>query len=363
MNNNTKKILLIFIEPTPYILDLVSQDFDEYHHRLEVIFLKNNLTQQWGLTANVCKNPVLIFYKIFIQRKYALVHVAGWSQPICLLIILLSRIFLVPVVVESDTQINPNLTRLKKIIKRVLFPILFRFPRGFLPGGTRQKKYLAHYGVGDYKMIKANMTVDTEKISRYTSSIPNDERCMIRKQYKADEHDVVFLYVGRLLDWKGIRELLAAIKKFDNYRVKVWIAGDGELAEEVREAEKNNNRVHYLGRVSGDLLWKIYHAADVFVLPSHAEPWGLVVNEAMAAGKPVIVTNAVGCVDDLVTHQKEGLIIKPKNITALSDAMQYVLDQPYQRETMGFNAKNRIASWTLQNEARNIIEGWRVFGA
>ncbi|MCX7121856.1 MAG: glycosyltransferase family 4 protein [Gammaproteobacteria bacterium] len=229
----------------------------------------------------------------------------------------------------------------------------------FLPGGTQQAKYLSYYGVKENKMINAQMTVDVDYIKRYVSAIKLIEREKIRAKNAAQNEDIVFLYVGRLLDWKGVRELISAIQVFNDCRVKLWIVGSGTLANEVELAAKECERIVYFGRVIGDLLWTIYHAADVFILPSHWEPWGLVVNEAMAAGKPVIVTDTVGCVADLVFNNQTGLVIKPKNVILLGEAIRHMLENPIKRNRMAVNALNHISNWTLRNEAKNMIDAWK----
>ncbi|PJB10677.1 MAG: hypothetical protein CO120_03600, partial [Gammaproteobacteria bacterium CG_4_9_14_3_um_filter_38_9] len=184
------------------------------------------------------------------------------------------------------------------------------------------------------------------------------EREQIRLQHQAKKNELVFLFVGRLLEWKGIHDLIAAVGLLYDLPVKLWIVGSGELSEEIQLIAKQSQQIVYFGRVSGDLLWRIYHAADVFVIPSHAEPWGLVVNEAMAAGLPIIATKEVGCIDDLVLENYHGMIVPAKNVIALSRAMRDMFAFPDKRKYMAKNASLHIADWTLKNEAQNIISAW-----
>ncbi len=358
---------MIFIEPTPYILDLLEVGFLDQRDKLDIVFLTENLTQNWSVKSNFInyqilkskKQTIYLLYSIFIKRKYSLIHVAGWSNFLTLFIIILSRIFFISVTVESDTPLNINTKTYKKIIKKFLYPILFKFPKFFLPGGRRQAEYLNYYGVKNNKIINAQMTVNVERIQKYVSKIKENHRENLRLKYNASKDDAVFLYVGRLLDWKGIRELISAIGSITDVRAKLWIVGTGELADEVINVAAKTQRISYFGRISTDLLLDIYHAADVFVLPSYWEPWGLVINEAMAAGKPIITTDTVGCVDDLLINHWNGLIIQPKNSSALSKAINFLLKNPDKLMEMADNAKAHISSWTLQNEARNMISAWK----
>ena len=367
MRESDKKNLMVFIEPTPYILDLLEKGFDNLHETCDVVFLTQNLTQQWDLKLRVEKYLVVtskkkilqIYVDTFIKRKYRLLHVAGWSNPFIIFLILMSRLLFIPVVVETDTSLNSSLAVWKKIIKKLVYPILLKFPVFFLPGGTRQTRYLVHYGVNPKKIMNAQMTVDVKYINEYVKKINVTKREKLREKNGAHVDDVIFLFVGRLLDWKGVRELIAAFKITNNDRAKLWIVGDGELNTEVELASKQNKKIRYFGRVSGDYLWNIYHAADVFVVPSYHEPWGLVINEAMAVGLPVIATNNVGCIDDLVENNQQGLIVQSQNVDELLKAMNDMLQNSEKKRLMARNAMDRILGWTLQNEAKNIMSAWK----
>lgn len=361
---------MVFIEPTPYIMDLLEKGFSHIKNQMDIIFLSENLTQQWILKSysfsfQVVRSRKKIFQlllDVFIKRKYQLLHLAGWSKPLILFLILMSRFFFLSVTVESDTPLKKNLPLIKKIIKKCLYPILFKFPARFLPGGTRQAKYLSHYGVKNKKIINVQMTVDVEYINNYVNNIDALVREEVRLKNGAINNDIVFLFVGRLLKLKGIQELISAIQLIQDYRVKLWIVGDGYLIDEVQKATQEYKKIKYLSSVGGDDLWSTYHAADVFVLPSDGDNWGLVVNEAMAAGKPVIVSDRVGCVDDLVTHGREGLIIQSRNVNSIFQAVNFMLSNPEKRREMGKHAVERIAHWTLKNEANNMMMAWEKSG-
>lgn len=366
MKSADKKKLVIFIEPTPYILGLLEQGFKNINEKCDVVFLTENLTQNWELQSRLDRYSIIRSKKqiisclidIILKRKYRIVHVAGWNNPFIFVLILMSRLFFYSVIVETDTPLNLQISIWKKIIKKWLYPILFQFPAFFLPGGTRQANYLMHYGVSPKKIIHAQMTVDVEYIQNYIKKIAPSDREKLRIQYGSDNKDVVFLFVGRLLDWKGIRELIDAFNLIDAENVKLWIVGAGDLIDEVKFASQENKKIIYFGRISGDLLWNVYYAADVFVIPSHYEPWGLVVNEAMAAGLPIIATESVGCVDDLVLNKNQGLIVQSKNSYALFIAMNDMLRTAEKRRLMAESASKKIAGWTLQNEASNITAAW-----
>ena len=359
---------MVFIEPTPYIIGFISAVVTTWTDEVDVLFLKKNATQQWNL--ELPKHFMVLpashikaghfFWQCLFKKKYDLIHVAGWSSPICLLFIIFSPFIRIPVTVESDTQLNLKLPLWKKIIKRIFYPILFKLPALFFAGGARQMRYFQHYGVKSKKIVIMQMTVDVTTIQRQAQEISPSERLQLRYQYHATEETVVFLFVGRLLGWKGLHELMTAFKTMDRPHAQLWIVGDGELKPQIETMAMQHEAIHYFGRLSGHQLILMYNAADVVVIPSHFEPWGLVVNEAMATGKAVIASEDVGCRDDLVIPHKTGLVIKPQCVTSLCEAMQWMIDFPDQREKMAKAASAHIASWTLDNEANNVTRGWQA---
>lgn len=356
------KILMVYIEPTPYILDLIHALEKNHPLKIHVMFLNNSITQDWHLILNdrhfiLEKNTfsaIKTLYKIIFKEKYNTIFLAGWSHPIMLALLALAKIRRISVIVDSDTPLLPHISRWKRIIKRILYPILFLLPNLFLPGGTRQANYLRHYCVPSKKIILEKMTVDVLGIQKAIQQYSHNMKIELRKKLAISETDFVFLFVGRLIKRKGIAELLEACKKIHYPNMKCIIIGDGPLKSTVIEATKIHNNIVYAGWLNQEEIIKMYFISDVFVLPAQWEPWGLVINEAMAAGKPVIVTDQVGCADDLVMHKKTGLIIKSNSVNELILAMHYFLDHQKQYEAMSHNTLDLISHWTLEDSVKQI---------
>jgi glycosyltransferase involved in cell wall biosynthesis len=94
--------------------------------------------------------------------------------------------------------------------------------------------------------------------------------------------------------------------------------------------------------------------ASVFVLPSRHEPWGLIVNEVMNAGRAVIVSDEVGCQPDLVEDGVEGCVFPAGDVAALTDALRKVLATPQTAETMGRRALAKIETWDFEEDVRGL---------
>jgi glycosyltransferase involved in cell wall biosynthesis len=364
------KALLVYVEPTPYILGLVDRLTMAWPAGIDVIFLGENLSQPWHLPLKDRGYEVLPHARGPAVRRlihcirnggYKIIHLAGWGHPLLLLAMLASRMLGMPVAVETDTPLAPRLSWQKRMAKRILYPPMLRIPSVFLPGGTRQKRYLQHYGVPENRIVIAQMTVDVAAIMNTLKATAPETRRAQRLLMRAAHDDCIFLFVGRLDPVKGIATLLEAFSQASGRsgKVRLLIVGDGTLRGMVQIAAARSERVRWAGRLSGEALLDAYLAADVLVLPSVFDTWGLVVNEAMAAGLPVIVSERVGCVDDLVIDGETGFVIKADRPSMLADAMTRLASDVPLRRAMGLAGRRRISSWTIEAEAEIVAGAWR----
>ncbi|NWF95440.1 MAG: glycosyltransferase family 4 protein [Candidatus Thorarchaeota archaeon] len=152
---------------------------------------------------------------------------------------------------------------------------------------------------------------------------------------------IKFLYVGRLEHEKGVRVLLdaiAAIANRDDFEVQ--IAGWGELLPQVLAAQKESDKIHYLGRFSHSQMPLVYHAAHVLVLASLTEGMPAAVLEAMATGMPVIVSS-VGDVPNVVKNGVHGILVTPGSSIELAEAMRSLLDNRHLLAELAGAARSR----------------------
>ena len=330
-----------------------------------LVFLAENLTQAWNLNLQDDPNVEVLrgslpaklmrLLNLIGKREVELVNLAGWGHPLLFAAMLVAAIYRIPITIESDTQFEPTKSAWRRAIKRLIFPTLFRIPRLFLPAGTRQKNYFMRYGVDQRQIRVAQMSVDVcsimAQVDMYRAKSTHD---LSKKQF------VVFLYVGRLELYKGIHDLLKAFVDLnrDGDSARLIIVGDGSLREFVQSSASTNSNITYLGRLSGEELFNVYSQANVFVLPSRVEPWGLVINEAMAASLPVIATDRVGCIEDLLRQGENGYVVPSSNPNSLAEAMRNFIRRPDLAETMGQKSRQLIADWTIEDEAKIMLAAW-----
>jgi glycosyltransferase involved in cell wall biosynthesis len=365
--------LLIYIEPTSYLMPLWREIKLRTPSASRILFLEENLTQDWGI--NTQDDPAIELLRggrlskltrvlqLIGQRDVELVHLAGWGHPLLLAALVAAWLRRIPVTMESDTPLPVGLPLWKRAAKRLLYPVLFKLPSRFLPGGSRQAAYLRHYGVADEGIVVAQMTVDVTAITRHVDGLDDARRAKIRRDLGLADETTVFLYVGRMESYKGVPELVEAFGRLsageERPPATLLLVGDGSMRNALVRGAKGDSHIRWPGRLSGTALLDAYAAADVFVLASRFEPWGLVVNEAMAAGLPVIATDRVGCVDDLVAQGVTGLVVPAGSPDALAAAMESLyLDRPL-RDKMAQDARSLIAGWTLENEAEIVVNSWK----
>ena len=218
----------------------------------------------------------------------------------------------------------------------------------FVVPGKSSFAYLQKLGVNPQAIYTAPNAVDNDFFSKQAEAIRR-EPSVFREALDLPQRYI--LYVGRLVPEKGVFDLLEAYAKLGNQlrsEVGIVFAGNGSSAAELAQRSKNirPGTIHFAGFAEREKLASLYALADVLVMPTHTDPWGLVVNEAMACGLPVIVTSVAGCAADLVEDGWNGLVMPPKDPNKLAAAMSLLLEQFHVREKMAARSWTRIQSYS-----------------
>lgn len=165
-----------------------------------------------------------------------------------------------------------------------------------------------------------------------------------------------YLFVGRLIERKGLDVLLEAFERVDGGELR--IAGDGPLREMVEAAAGRDPRIRLIGHIAGEALARAYQDADVLVVPSLYEPWGLVVHEGLAYGLPVVVTDEVGAADDLIERDVNGYVVAAGSAEELGEAMTAVAAwTPARREAGSRRSADLLGSVSVERSAEGFVRG------
>lgn len=220
---------------------------------------------------------------------------------------------------------------------------VYRHADAVVTYGEHVRRYVARYRGHDDDVVIAPQSVEAELFGR---PVDPAEIAAWRAQAGLPPDGPLVLYVGRLVPEKGVEELLAAWRTADGATLAV--VGDGPLAGDVRATP--NARL--LGPLPRERLPVAYAAADLLVVPSiptprFREPWGLVCNEALHQGTPVVATTAVGAVaGGLVRDGETGLVVPPNDPPALAQAIARLLGDPALRARLGAAGRAALAGCT-----------------
>jgi glycosyltransferase involved in cell wall biosynthesis len=183
----------------------------------------------------------------------------------------------------------------------------------------------------------------------------------LRKELGLEPNRAIILYAAKFIPVKAPEDLLAAFQRLlptlQTERPYLMFVGDGPLRSELeKQAKPLGDSVRFLGFRNQSEIPAFYDLCDVFVLPSHFEPWGLAVNEAMNAGKPVIVSDRVGAATDLVEEGGNGSIYPHGDAAMLAARLKLILESPELQLQMGRKSLERINVWNFEADYKGLLE-------
>lgn len=247
---------------------------------------------------------------------------------------------------------------LKNLLKRFLFSRVDAIETPGMDG----RKFAIACGASPDRIFIATHTVDMRNL-RSKSFATSAERETFRKQLKVS--GVTFIYVGRLWSGKGIDSLLAAFGRLEKQcgqPVSLLLVGDGYDEARFRNqcAEAGISNVIFAGFQQKVDLPAYYAIADVFVFPTLGDPYGIVVDEAMACGLPIISTSAAGEIGSRVRNDVNGYIVPPSDVEGLAAAMRAMASDEGMRKRMGEASKAMVeghtpAQWAIDFE--KMVQG------
>ena len=240
-------------------------------------------------------------------------------------------------------------------VKEMLKKIIFRRAAAIFATGPAQQKYAMQYGVDTNKTYEiGNPSV------AYSDPVEQDMKDELKRVHGFGG-EIVILYVGRLSEEKGLLTLLDAVANVKgkmNSSLRIVLAGAGHQASVLQKfSEARGLQVTFTGFLQKDELATYYLMADIFVLPSQSEPWGLVVNEAMHFALPVIVSDRVGAVPSLLEDEKNGLVFQSGNVDHLARCLEKLVIDSDLRVRMGGAARQGISSHSIERWGASVLDG------
>ena len=295
--------------------------------------------------------------------KYDALLVHGYSYAVNVLGVLAAKSKGIPVFVRSETQERLADAPFKHRIRDAVLSLAYRFVDGFFAIGTSNTRYYRQLGIPDSKIFRVPYTVDNARFTQQ-AALAEGEAMQLKAKYGIPEGDAVVLYASKFMTRKHPDDLIAAVSRLPNLGrpVTLFMVGTGELQQaleqQVRDLGMTN--VVFGGFVNQALLPKIFAISDVFVLPSEKEPWGLIVNEAMCAGLPIVLSEEIGCVADLVFDGRNGYLTQACDIQGLTEALHKLLSDEARRQAMGGASLAIISEWSYEQCRIGVLAAMRA---
>lgn len=276
----------------------------------------------------------------------------------------------IPVLLRTDsTLIDHPRGRAKLALKRVFFSILRRFIYGVLSVGQLNTEYWRRYFGRDIPLLLIPYAVDNAFFQKRALAA-SQHREQLRRELGLEPTRPIILFASKLLARKCCIDLVNAYLQLLEERIVrrdprplpyLLIIGDGEerAGIEKRIHESGAGDIRMLGFKNQSELPQYFDLCNVFVLPSIHEPWGLVVNEAMNAGRAVIVSDEVGCRPELVVDGENGCVFPARNVSALARALDRVLSDENICREMGEQSLKRIESFSLDADVDGLMRAFQ----
>lgn len=260
----------------------------------------------------------------------------------------------IPVLVRSDSQLKDRPRGGAKLaVKKAFFHGLRHLVDGVLVSGTLNRDYWRHYMGEDFPLFMLPYAVDNEWFQTQTR-LAAAGRVELQTELGLEGGRPVILFASKLQTRKLCNELVEAFARLTAdvgpRKPYLLIVGDGEERGRLEQqvATLGLQDVRFCGFRNQTELPRFFDLATVFVLPARHEPWGLIVNEAMNAALPVVVSDDVGCHPDLITDGVEGFVYPVGDVDALTAALRKTLATPETAAEMGMRALERINHWSFE---------------
>ncbi|MFB0498247.1 glycosyltransferase involved in cell wall biosynthesis [Mucilaginibacter sp. OAE612] len=250
----------------------------------------------------------------------------------------------VPVIFRGDSTLLDDKGGIKSVLRSQFLKRIYRHIDYALYAGSNNKAYFKKCGLKETQLFFAPHTVDNDRFAEDRTN----EALTLRKQLGIADDEKLLLFAGKFEHKKNPLSLLEAFIDITQPGTHLLFAGNGILETELKNKANRHKNVHFIGFQNQLYMPVVYQACDIFCLPSKGpgETWGLAINEAMACGKAILISNKVGAGTDLVKDYENGLIFNATDGVDLKNKLKTLL------------LYDKTALFTMGQQSREIIEGW-----
>ncbi|MEM9678889.1 MAG: glycosyltransferase family 4 protein [Bacteroidota bacterium] len=260
----------------------------------------------------------------------------------------------IPVWFTGDSTLLNEHSRIKRLVRRAMLGWVYSYIDKALYVGKQNKDYFKTHGLKAEQLIYFPHAVDNKRFSNQDDEL-NIQALKWRREIGLASDDRVLMYTGKFESVKNLDFLIRAFKTLgrDLYpnRIKLLLVGDGLLKDDLVKQVSRDTTIRFLPFQNQSKMPLVYRLGDIFVLPSKSETWGLAVNEAMACGRPVLVSDKVGCAIDLV-NKTTGRTFKSGDVSDFKIQLIELLNSDLKQ--MGYFAREFIQMWSFDKKCEAI---------
>lgn len=352
--NKNRRLAIISTHPIQYyapVFKLLAQKTDL------MVFYTKHTTFDKGFQQRILWDiPLLEGYKYTFTGKSPLKKIKSF-QPDCILIygwahflhFRIMRYFKgkTPLIFRGDSTLLKRQSVLKKFCKKLALQFLYRNIDKALYVGINNRAYFKQYGLKEAQLFFAPHAIDNNRFATTTKS-------GLRNILKLRSDDILILYAGKFEPVKNPGLLLRAFLELGLPHAHLLFAGDGILKDELQAQSQYCKKVHFISFQNQSKMPGIYQSCDLFCLPSNSDSWGLAINEAMAAGKAILVSDRVGAAADLVKDEN-GRVFKHKDLEDLKKNLQDMATNRSDLQQKGKSSLKIIKDWNFEAQVDNIL--------
>ena len=339
------------------------QGLSSYHDKDFNKQIKWNIPLIKGYKYSILKNSNKISLDSFffnssgikeaIKKNFDKVIILGWNNIFYLKTFFWCLYYSSEIIIRSENNLYKKQTLFKKILKEIILRIFFKFINSFISIGSLNEEFYKYYGVKKNKIFRAPYSIDDNFFKK--NIVRNKQKW--KKNNNISNQAKIFLFVGKLIKRKRVLDLIkvAQSKKLNNNSYFL-IIGDGPLKKKLLQKINNLklNNISILGFKSQNQLRFYYSLADVLILPSEYETWGLVINEAMSAGVPCIVSDSCGAAKDMIIKYKTGFQYKNGDINQLIKLINLIINN----KDILFDLKKNTFLYSRKFSLNKTVEGF-----
>ena len=251
----------------------------------------------------------------------------------------------IPVFFRGDSTLLDEDSSFKKKVRKIFLSWVYSKINTVFYVGQQNRQYFIRFGLKSHQLVLAPHAVDNSRFIKKENA-----GLLWRKKLNIPYDNTVFLYAGKLESKKNPTLLLQAFKEVQIDGAHLVIAGAGELKQELRSQFLKENNIHFLPFQNQSEMPNLYSLANIFVLPSKGpgETWGLGVNEAMACGNVILVSDKCGGANDLVKNNVNGFVFKSENLEDLKAKMRLLISNTQTLLSMSKQSLKMIDNFTFE---------------